>query len=115
MPTPNHTPRSSRQVIPPSLTVPPFPPQLYRRLLLTVETGGVLLRPQHVTSGEADEDARTDNSQGVLINWGVKGSVQTWQGDERGDDEDDEKVVLGGILGIVRLWDGQSIVRGVQN
>jgi hypothetical protein len=106
MPTPNHTPRGSRTTLPPRLTVPPFPPQLYRRLLLTVEKDGVLIRPQHPTGGEDDEDVRTDGSTGVLIKWGAKGKVETWDGEGKPDDE--EGVVLGGILGIVRLWDGTS-------
>jgi hypothetical protein len=105
MPTPNHTPRGSRQSIPPKLTVPPFPPQLYRRLLLTVEKDGVLLRPQHPTGGDDDEDVRTDNSTGVLIRWGAKGKLEAWDQESTSDEE--EGVVLGGILGIVRLWDGE--------
>jgi hypothetical protein len=107
MPTPNHTPRGSRTTLPPRLTVPPFPPQLYRRLLLTVENDGVLIRPQHPTGGDDDEDVRTDGSTGVLIKWGAKGKVETWDGEGKPDDE--EGVVLGGILGIARLWDGTSI------
>jgi hypothetical protein len=106
MPTPNHTPRSSRHTIPPRLTVPPFPPQLYRRLLLTVEKDGLLLRPQHPTGGEDDNDVRTDDSTGVLIRWGAKGKLETWEQQQASDE--DEGVVLGGILGIVRLWDGES-------
>ena len=105
MPTPNHTPRGSRTTLPPRLTVPPFPPQLYRRLLLTVEKDGVLIRPQHPT-GEEEDDVRTDDSTGVLIKWGAKGKVESWDGEGKPDDE--EGVVLGGILGIVRLWDGRS-------
>jgi len=105
MPTPNHTPRGSRTTLPPRLTVPPFPPQLYRRLLLTVQKDGVLIRPQHPT-GEDEDDVRTDGSTGVLIKWGAKGKVDTWDGE--GNPDDDEGVVLGGLLGIVRLWDGTS-------
>lgn len=105
MPTPNHTPRGSRTTLPPRLTVPPFPPQLYRRLLLTVEKDGVLIRPQHPT-GEEEDDVRTDDSTGVVIRWGAKGKVESWDGERKPDDE--EGVVLGGILGIVRLWDGRS-------
>jgi hypothetical protein len=106
MPTPNHTPRGSRHTIPPKLTVPPFPPQLYRRLLLTVEKDGVLIRPQHPAGGDDKEDeVRTDDSTGILIKWGAKGKIETWDGETTQDD--DEGVVLGGVLGIVRLWDGE--------
>lgn len=108
MPTPNHTPRGSRTTLPPRLTVPPFPPQLYRRLLLTVEKDRVLIRPQHPT-GEEEDDVRTDDSTGVLIKWGAKGKVESWDGEGKPDDE--EGVVLGGILGIVRLWDGRSRIQ----
>lgn len=113
MPTPNHTPMSSRHTIPPRLTVPPFPPQLYRRLLLTIERDGLLLRPQHLAAGQEEDEARTDNAGGVMIKWGVKGAVQPWsEGGGQGvgrDEEEDEGVVVGGILGIVRLWDGRSL------
>jgi hypothetical protein len=109
MPTPNHTPRGSRHTLPPKLTVPPFPPQLFRRLLLTVETDGVLLRPQHPTGGDDDEDVRTDDTTGIIIKWGAKGRVEPWEGQETKNG--DEGVVLGGVLGIVRLWDGMSLPR----
>ena len=49
---------------------------------------------------------RTDDSTGVLIKWGAKGKVESWDGEGKPDDEGG--VVLGGILGIVRLWDGKS-------
>lgn len=109
MPTPNHTPRGSRTTLPPRLTVPPFPPQLYRQLLLTVEKDGVLIRPQHPTGGDDEDDVRTDGTTGVLIKWGAKGKVETWDGEGKPDDE--QGVVLGGLLGIVRLWDGTSHTR----
>jgi hypothetical protein len=108
---PNHTPRGSRTTLPPRLTVPPFPPQLYRQLLLTVEKDGVLIRPQHPTGGDDEDDVRTDGTTGVLIKWGAKGKVETWDGEGTPDDE--EGVVLGGILGIVRLWDGTSHTRSI--
>ena len=99
---------SSRHTIPPRLTVPPFPPQLYRRLLLTIERDGLLLRPQHLNPGQEEDEARTDNAGGVMIKWGVKGAVQPWSEGKPHDEEEDEGVVIGGILGIVRLWDGKS-------
>jgi hypothetical protein len=64
-----------------------------------------LLRPQHPTGGDDDEDVRTDNSTGVLIRWGAKGKLEAWDQESTSDEE--EGVVLGGILGIVRLWDGE--------
>ena len=112
MPTPNHTPMSSRHTIPPKLTVPPFPPQLYRRLLLTIERDGLLLRPQHLATGQEEDEARTDNSGGVMIKWGVRGAVQPFTEARSREEEEDEGVVLGGILGIVRLWNGPSFSFG---
>ena len=40
--------------------------------------------------------------EGVLIKWGVKGALSAWKG------EVEEAVELGGILGVVRLWDSES-------
>lgn len=76
--------------LPPRFTVPPLPPQIYRRLTLIVHDDGVVLSP--------------DNGQSVLIHWGVKGKVEPVDGDEQGE------LIIGGVLGIARLWDGEFCV-----
>ncbi|WWC65301.1 uncharacterized protein I303_107918 [Kwoniella dejecticola CBS 10117] len=70
--------------LPPRFTVPPLPPRLHRHIKLSIVDDGVALSPE--------------NGEGVLIRWGVKGKVETF-------DCEPGEVVLGGILGIVRLWD----------
>ncbi|XAO27080.1 hypothetical protein I312_105922 [Cryptococcus bacillisporus CA1280] len=75
--------------LPPRLTVPPLPPHIYRRLTLIVHDDGVVLSP--------------DNGQSVLIHWGVKGKVEPVDGDEQGE------LMIGGVLGIARLWDVFSL------
>ncbi|WWC72701.1 uncharacterized protein I206_106665 [Kwoniella pini CBS 10737] len=70
--------------LPPRFTVPPTPPRIHRQIKLSVVEDGVALSPE--------------NGEGVLVRWGVKGKV------ERFDCEPGE-VILGGVLGIVRLWD----------
>lgn len=97
MPTPRHTPSSSRSgALPARYTVPPLPPQIHRRLLLSIQDDGVLLRPK---AGDGEQKV------GVRLSWGVRGKVDQW--DDEGQDEDDT-VELGGILGVVRLWDGRA-------
>ncbi|OWZ73355.1 hypothetical protein AYX14_01249 [Cryptococcus neoformans] len=71
--------------LPPRFTVPPLPPHIYRRLTLIIHDDGVVLSP--------------DTGQSVLIHWGVKGKVEPVDGDEQGE------LIIGGILGIARLWD----------
>lgn len=73
--------------LPPRFTVPPLPPHIYRRLTLIVHDDGVVLSP--------------DNGQSVLIHWGVKGKVEPVDGNEQGE------LIIGGVLGIARLWDGE--------
>jgi len=72
-------------------TVPPMPPQIHRKISLARTDEGILLFTQ------IDEP-----SEGVLIKWGVKGALSAWKG------EAEEVIELGGILGIVRLWDSKS-------
>ena len=72
-------------------TVPPMPPQTHRKVSLARNDEGVLLFTQ------IDEPC-----EGVLIKWGVKGALSAWKG------EVEEAVELGGILGVVRLWDSES-------
>jgi hypothetical protein len=71
-------------------TVPPMPPQVHRKISLAKTDEGILLFTQ------IDEP-----SEGVLIKWGVKGGLSPWKGDA------EELVEVGGILGIVRLWDSE--------
>lgn len=80
------TPTSSINGLPPSLQVPPFPPQIHRRLRLAVKEDGLLLSP--------------DSGDSVLVRWGVRGKLETTTDDADG-------VAVGGVLGIVRLWDGE--------
>ncbi|WWD20805.1 hypothetical protein CI109_105282 [Kwoniella shandongensis] len=74
----------SHTSLPPRFTVPPLPPRLHRRLNLGINDEGIVLTP--------------DSGQGVLVRWGVKGKVEPFDG-EAGD------LIIGGILGVVRLWD----------
>nr|XP_019007811.1 inositol polyphosphate-5-phosphatase F [Kwoniella pini CBS 10737]OCF46592.1 inositol polyphosphate-5-phosphatase F [Kwoniella pini CBS 10737] len=75
--------------LPPRFTVPPTPPRIHRQIKLSVVEDGVALSPE--------------NGEGVLVRWGVKGKV------ERFDCEPGE-VILGGVLGIVRLWDAAYLL-----
>lgn len=86
-----------------------MPPQIHRRLTLSLSPHGLVLRPK--SSAPLDKQpsrlykGENEISPGVLMHWGVKGKVEVY---DRGAEEDDT-VDLGGILGIVRLWDGTSI------
>lgn len=71
-----------------------MPPQIHRKISLGRSDEGVLLFTQ------IDEP-----SEGVLIKWGVKGALSAWKG------EAEELVELGGILGIIRLWDSKLCIR----
>ena len=85
-------------------TVPPTPPQIHRRLKLTITEDGVLLRPK--ANGKPETTDRHP-LVGVLLHWGVRGKVEAWQEEDPSGVKDDN-VELGGILGVVRLWDGES-------
>ncbi|WRT70821.1 uncharacterized protein IL334_007820 [Kwoniella shivajii] len=74
--------------LPPRFTVPPLPPRIHRQVKVNVTEEGVTLAPE--------------DGQGVLIRWGVKGKVETI-------DCEPGEVTLGGILGIVRLWDAHDV------
>jgi hypothetical protein len=89
-PPPNLSPPRN---LPPRLTVPPLPPRIHRRLALSVLPDGLLLRPTGPTAaGEA-----------VLVRWGPKGKVE-----QVALDPQEPEVEIGGVLGIVRLWDSES-------
>jgi hypothetical protein len=88
------------------MQVPPFPSHPHRKLRLSVHSQGLLLRPV-ASQGDGNIATPASPGRGVLIRWGVKGGVEAWDG--IGVDEGDEvdiNVELGGILGLVRLWDG---------
>lgn len=78
--------------LPPRLTVPPLPPRIHRKLAVAATDDGLVIRPL-VGSGEA-----------VLVRWGLRGKVEAV---DRSDLEGE--VELGGIIGIVRLWDGEQL------
>ena len=84
-------------------TVPPTPPQIHRRLKLTITKDGVLLRPK---ANDEREPSDLHPLVGVLLHWGVRGKVETWR-EEYSSIVIDNEVELGGILGVVRLWDGE--------
>lgn len=87
--------------LPARVIVPPFPQNTHRRLLLTVEEHGLVLRPRHLDDhGNAHE---TDH-EGVVIRWGVKGAVT------RSESEEEDGLDIAGILGIVRLWESETSV-----
>ncbi|WVO16924.1 hypothetical protein L204_104610 [Cryptococcus depauperatus] len=75
----------SQATLPPKLRVPPLPPYIYRRLFLSVHEDGLALSPE--------------GGQGLLIHWGVRGEIEPVEGGIPGE------LVLGGIIGIARLWD----------
>jgi len=107
MPPRRHVASSSTSsasfTLPSRFTVPPMPPKIHRRLVMEVREHGVLLRPKPSDDESTAWDAR---SEGVLISWGVRGKVEVLQGGSLGDG-DEGGVELGGVLGIVRLWDGE--------
>ena len=82
--------KASMAHIPPKYTIPPMPPHIHRKLSLGRLEEGLVLLPQ--IDGPAE---------GVLVRWGVKGGITKWTGDT------EELVELGGVLGIVRLWDSE--------
>jgi len=98
--TPPQTPTiSPPRNLPPRLTVPPLPPRIHRRLNATVTTDGVVLRPLGPTAAE----------EGVLVRWGPRGKVETLDAEDKDAATDAAAgVEIGGVLGIVRLWDGES-------
>ncbi|ORY31290.1 SacI homology domain-domain-containing protein [Naematelia encephala] len=98
-----HAPTSSTSLhtLPARYTVPPLPPRIHRRLELALHAEGLILRPK---SAEGDQEGEGSGTVGVLVRWGVKGKVQDWDGPAQ------EAVDLGGILGIVRLWDAAYLL-----
>lgn len=74
--------------LPPKYQIPPMPPIVHRRISLARSDDGLVV----FAKGE-------ERSEGALLKWGVKGGLSKWSGDI------EEAVELGGILGVLRLWD----------
>jgi hypothetical protein len=103
------TPSLAATNLPPRLTVPPLPPRIHRRLNLSLTPDGVVLRPIGVVA-PADE---------VLVRWGARGRVELFRQQsapsglpqasqapvQATQPTQRDEVELGGVLGIVRLWD----------
>lgn len=85
----------------PKYTVPPTPPIIHRRVSLGQTPHGLVLFPH--TSEPSDGPVK-----GVQVGWGVKGDVVAWTG------QAEPCVELGGVLGIVRLWDSEWSWSGVE-
>lgn len=64
-----------------------MPPRIHRRLRVCVRDDRLLVMP-------------ISSTKGVQIEFGVKGKVSAFEGSVS------DHVEVGGILGIVRLWDG---------
>ncbi|EIW70203.1 hypothetical protein TREMEDRAFT_30281 [Tremella mesenterica DSM 1558] len=81
---PNNVPpsRSSRFI------VPPMPPRIHRRLRLVAREDGLVITPSDPESHD-----------GVMIRWGVESKLQPIE------EHLDQGLEIGGILGLVRLWD----------
>ncbi|OCF38942.1 inositol polyphosphate-5-phosphatase F [Kwoniella heveanensis CBS 569] len=76
--------------LPPRFTVPPVPPRIHRKLHVGIHNDeGVTLIPE--------------SGPGAIVHFGVKGRVEPIEC-EPGD------VIIGGVLGIVRLWDAAYLL-----
>lgn len=86
-----HLPKS----LPPSLRVPPLPPQIHQSVWISCDESGLLVR-----NVSWAQDA---NKGGVRIGWGVKGGVSVL---ESGDvsESGKEEIEVKGLLGLVRMW-----------
>ncbi|GMK56774.1 hypothetical protein CspeluHIS016_0306140 [Cutaneotrichosporon spelunceum] len=83
--------------LPARLSVPPFPTPIHRRLILATTDDGLLLKP--VSTPPAPE------SPAVLVRWGVKAKVEPCDSAPASTRDGQDEVEIGGVLGIVRLWD----------
>ena len=54
------------------------------------------------------ESGRSHDLSGVLVRWGVRGKVESLADSLTVGDDDDQVLTIGGVLGIVRLWDGEQ-------
>ena len=83
--------------------MPPLPPRIHRKLVVHLHPDGLLIVPlTDIQDGQEPEESEVE---GFKIGWGVKGRIEGWQGRI---ETDEDAVELGGILGLVRLWDGES-------
>lgn len=102
---------SSLRSLPARFTVPPLPPRIHRRLKIRVVRDGVALCP--ATSHDADLDSSFHAPEpGILIRWGTKAKIDTDYSEpdlEEDDEEDHDDVFIGGVLGTVKLWDGEFL------
>lgn len=120
MPPRGHTKASSTSSpqlpsLPARLTVPPMPPVIHRRLRLSLTDDGISIIPAPAQEDDQEGKAVAGEQAGLLVRWGVRGKVEIDEGRARrsgrksDENEDDDGVVIGGILGVVRLWDGESL------
>lgn len=86
--------------LPARISVPPLPIPIHRRLVLTLTDDGLLLKPTGI--------APVTEDLAVLIHWGLKGKVEPCYSAPASSGEGEGEVQIGGVLGIVRLWDGTS-------
>jgi hypothetical protein len=66
-----------------------MPPRIHRTLRLSIHDNGLIMSPE---TGDS-----------VLLQWGIKGRLVDIAGDAEGNGVG---VDIGGILGVVKLWDG---------
>ncbi|BEJ10777.1 hypothetical protein CspHIS471_0101990 [Cutaneotrichosporon sp. HIS471] len=83
--------------LPARISVPPFPTTIHRRLILSLTDHGLLLKPVGIVPVSEDP--------AVLIHWGLKGKVEPYDSAPASTGQGDDEVEIGGVLGIVRLWD----------
>ena len=107
-----HTPSasSSSHTLPPRYTVPPLPPTIHRKLALYLHDDYLLIVPwrdeaEASPSEDGIDKGEEESVRGVKIGWGVKGKVEAWEGTL--DTDEGDAIELGGVLGLVRLWDGE--------
>lgn len=86
------TPGRSSPGLPARLVVPPMPPQLHRRLHLSVQREGIAIDP-----------SRQDGSEGLIFEWTGSGHAKKRQIGQQSS----SALPIAGILGIVTLWDGE--------
>lgn len=111
------------KVLNPKYTIPPTPPIIHQRLILQKLKEGILISPSGCTdhiknqNGEVGQPSQTGEGgsqgefvRGVMVKWGVKGEVRPWEGIVDQEGVQGDEVEIGGVLGVVRLWDSELIV-----
>lgn len=84
--------------LPARISVPPLPIPIHKRLVLSLADDGLLLQPTGIAPVVEDP--------AILIHWGLKGKVEACYSLPASAVEGEGEVDIGGVLGIVRLWDG---------